>query len=148
MKVNVHPNDFADLVLIFLFDKMVNRDSVLPKNERFNELMNKLSSKGVKAELLPYYMDSPVNLRTKYKMLKDTFIKPQSSTNTINILGGKEEDFDKEKKSKLKGVVRKVMGMIHSGRQKKGFPLTEREVSSIVDNALDREEIEKELLEC
>ena len=107
-KVNVNPNDFADLIMIFLFDKLMNNDAVLPKNERFREFIDVLKRKGVKAELLKYYLDTPVNLRTRYKMIKDAFIKP-GSNNVINIIGGDKDDFEKEKKSKVKGVIRLVI---------------------------------------
>jgi hypothetical protein len=102
-KINVTPNEFADLVAIFLFDKSLHPNEVVPNNVKFNELTDAMRGKGMKPLLMNYYMDLDANMRTDYKRIKDTLDGTSTDTAVINI---KEKKAKKEKKP---GLIRRAI---------------------------------------
>jgi len=83
MKLNLSPNEFADLVASFLFDKMLKPDKVVPNNEMFNEFIDKMIGKGAKS---------------------------LCSTHEIRILP--EDKKDKKDKKEKGGLVRKAIKIV------------------------------------
>lgn len=103
MKINLTPNEFADFVAAFLFDKILN-DDVIPNNEEFNKFSEALEKKGVKPLLMRYYMSMDSDMRINYKRIKDSFTGKEMSMNTINIT----RSDDTEKIEEPKGKIAKV----------------------------------------
>jgi len=74
MKVNVSQNQFCDLVVSFLLDKVMNPESVVPDNELFNEFIDGLKKGGLRPKAVSYYMEMGAEMRVKYKLLKPVLI--------------------------------------------------------------------------
>lgn len=88
MKITVNSREFADLVLIFLYDKMINEDTILPDYDRFNEISETLKNKGMRSILMHYYLGLDSQMRLKYKRIKESFEdKYKNSFITINNIG-------------------------------------------------------------
>jgi hypothetical protein len=102
-KINLTPNEFADLVAIFLFDKLLHPDEVVPNNVEFNKLSDAMRGKGMKPLLMNYYMDLDANMRTDYKRIKDTLEGTSTETAVINIKA------EKAKKEKKPGLIRRTI---------------------------------------
>lgn len=102
-KINLTPNEFADLVAIFLFDKLLHPDEVVPNNVEFNKLSEAMKNKGMKPLLMNYYMDLDANMRTDYKRIKDTLDGTSTDAAVINIKA------ERAKKEKKPGLIRKTI---------------------------------------
>lgn len=105
-KVNVTPNEFADLVVIFLFDKFLHPNEIVSDNKLFNELIDNMRGKGMKPLLMNYYMDLDANMRVKYKRIKDVLDGTSSESSVINIL---PEKVGREREKKKVGSIRKIV---------------------------------------
>ena len=104
-QIQVDPEEFADIVLIFLQDSM--REGLLPENERFTKFIGQLEKKGFKTHLLQHYLDMSSQTRVKYKRIKQTFAGGDSSK--INII---HQSFDPNaalKNNPKDGIVKKTI---------------------------------------
>jgi len=109
-KVNVSPEEFGDLVVAFILDKLLNPEEVIEGNKAFNEFMEKLSLKGVKPLALNYYLKCDANLRVKYKRIKKVFEYDQNQAAIINIFPSEREKEEVEKKdSFIKRAIKKIL---------------------------------------
>ena len=84
-KITVSPEDFSDVVVSYLFDKMLNPDEVTTGNEDFNKLVDDMNKKGMRPLLMKYYLNMDGNDRLKYKRIKDTFDPDLERDSTIQI---------------------------------------------------------------
>ena len=101
-KINVDPDEFADIVMAYLFDKYLNFDEVSAENENFNYGMKKARGK-----MFPIsrgmYLDMDANLRLKYKLIKEAF-RGDTATHSIFIVPR-----GRKKKKEKPGIVAKVL---------------------------------------
>jgi hypothetical protein len=93
-KLNFTPSEFADFVIAFLLDKMINPDEIIIENEKFTKLINKISGQGAKPLFTKYYLDMTADERMLYKRFKNT-IEPGATT--MSVIDVKPE------KAKVKG---------------------------------------------
>ena len=61
--LNLTPGEYADITAMFLLDKLLHPNEVIPENERFNKLASDLKSKGVRAPLTNYYLRTDSEMR-------------------------------------------------------------------------------------
>lgn len=108
MRLTVTPNEFADIVVCFLFDKVLKQDEVVSNNIMFNEFMEKMAEKGLKSRSMSYYLNLPSETRLNYKRIKNVF-KDGSNIHEIRIVP--EEKKEKEKKEKG-GLIRKAVKIV------------------------------------
>lgn len=75
-KITVTGGDFANIVMLFLYDKLRNPDQIVEAdiNEIFNAFVEVLMRRGLKAPLLQCYIDMNPQLRVKYRLIRDVFI--------------------------------------------------------------------------
>jgi len=104
--LNLTPSEFADVSVMFLFDKILHPDEIVTSNEKFNKFADDIKGKGIKAPLTNYYMKSDSETRLNYKRIKDIFDGTTDSIQQIRI--------GPEKEVKGKGVEKK-------GKEKKGI---------------------------
>lgn len=109
-KINITSNEFSDIVVSFLFDKMLHPDEVSPDNDNFNKLIENMRGKGLKSLFMNYYLKMDSNMRVKYKRIKDTF----DDTNKSSIINIKPEKAkgdiqEPEKRGLLKRVIGKIL---------------------------------------
>lgn len=109
-KVNVTADEFADIVVAFLLDKLLNPEDIIPTNKEFDKYMEKMKLKGMKSVSLTYYLDLDTNLRVAYKRIKDTFEAGKSKNSTIYIYPNKESKEEDDKKSNMvKRIIKKLL---------------------------------------
>jgi hypothetical protein len=109
-KINISPQEFPDIIMAFLFDKMIHPDEVVPGNEEFNKIMKKFKDKGMVTNLRDYYLYMNKDNRRKYKLVKRSLEGDATSTAIINIQPeGFEKDIKKKKKSLLKRIIGKLV---------------------------------------
>lgn len=109
--VNVTPGEFGDIVMIYLLDKVLHPDEVSKGNERFDETIDLLKRRGLKAPLTKYYLDAPTEQRFNYKRIKDTLEGGERFDN-IRIGPHKKEkvkDKKKEKEGLIKTIGKKIL---------------------------------------
>lgn len=142
-QVTLTPDEFADLVMVFLLDTIKN-DAEYVDNEQFKEFIHFLDKRGGKAELLPKYLKMDAKTRVKYKRL-DAVLKEKASAVRINVQDpdvGVVDKIDKkakEMKSKKKGekidkgLVAKIFKKVKEVRFKTSKPITEERLYKIID---------------
>lgn len=94
MKINITPEEFPDIVAMFLLEKMLKPEDVIPSNEAFSTLVNALEGKGAKAPLMAYYWETPSSSRANFKRLSPVFEKKTTQTFGINITGRLTEELN------------------------------------------------------
>jgi hypothetical protein len=109
-KIRVVPNEFADIVISFLLDKMLHPEEVVPNNDDFNEFIEKIRGRGLKTLMMKYYLNMDSKTRVKYKIIKDVFEEGSSETSVISISPEKVEKKKEVSKSLLKKVIKKIIG--------------------------------------
>jgi len=85
MKINVTPEEFADVVCIFLLQKLLYPDEVVFGNPEFNKLMDTMNNKGMRSQLLNYYLNLPSSTRVKYKFMSKTLTYESNEMSLIQI---------------------------------------------------------------
>lgn len=112
-KINVDANEYADLVVAFLFDKILHSEEILSENERFNDVMEFMSRKGMKPILFKAYRDMDSQTRIKYKKIKNIFDYTATTAAIINIMVTEKEE--KETKKDKESIVKKIIKKIIAG---------------------------------
>ena len=83
--INITSDEFADLVVLFLLDKVANPDGVVPNNEMFNKFIERVGNK-IKPQLVQYFLDLDAYSRVMYKRIQPPLLKDgNKSTYTIAI---------------------------------------------------------------
>jgi len=108
MKINVSPEQFGDLTIAFLFDKLLHFDEVIPDNNDFDKIMKVMENKGMKARFMRYYIDMDPSVRMKYKRIKSTFDGKTSDMSSIVIMPEKKIE-KKEKEKSKEGIIKKML---------------------------------------
>ena len=108
--LNLTPSEFADLVVSFLFDVMVNPGEIVVTNESFQELIQLTGKLGAKPHFMKYYLDLNANDRTNYKRFKRTLEPGAGSKSilTVNPVDVKEPKKDGLTKI-AKAVIKKLL---------------------------------------
>jgi hypothetical protein len=107
--LNLTPEEFADIALLFLADKAINPDKVVTGNEKFNKFMEKNASQ-IKNKLLKYYLDADADRRKEYKFIKKVFKAgdTKASMQQIRIGPTKVIKGIRKEKSKVKELIKKI----------------------------------------
>jgi len=112
--LNLTPDEFADIALLFLADKAVNPEKVSTGNEQFNEFM-KRNSQQIKGKLVKYYLDVDPEQRRNYKLIKKAFNNAENAGRLSVIKIGPEKIVKgvrtekKKAKSLIKTLVKKLL---------------------------------------
>jgi hypothetical protein len=113
--LNLTPDEFADIALLFLADKAVNPEKVSEGNEQFNTFM-KRTSHCIKNPLVKYYLDVDPEQRKNYKLIKKIFQRSKNAGQLSVIRIGPDKVIKgvrtekKKAKSLLKTIVKKLIG--------------------------------------
>lgn len=99
--LNLTTREFPDIMLIWMFDQMVNQDQIT--NENFKEFLRE--NKDLKSDLLRYYLNTDSEMRLRYKRIKKIFDGSDKSIQQIRI--GPSEKLEKNKKKD--GIIKKVL---------------------------------------
>jgi hypothetical protein len=115
-KINVTANTFPDIVVAYLFDKLLHPEDVSSGNEQFNAFMEGFRKKGGMTIVRDYYLNMNPDNRRFYKLIKDVFEDLTSSNSMINILpergdkpAVKAKKGKKGKKEAKPGFIKKII---------------------------------------
>lgn len=108
-KINISPQEFPDIIMAFLFDKMIHPDEIVPGNKEFDRIMKVFKAKGMVTNLRDYYLEMNKDNRRKYKLIKKPLEADATSTAIINI---QPEGFEKDTKQKKKSLLKRIIGKL------------------------------------
>jgi len=110
MKINVNSNEYPNMVVAYLFDKLLHLDTVSPGNKEFMLFMEDMRVRGMLPLARTYYLSMDTKWRVKYKLIKDVFLSdaPDSTYSIINIYA---DPVKVKKQGIIKTVLKKLLGM-------------------------------------
>jgi len=110
-KINITPDEFGDVVVAFLFDKLLHKEDVSPNNENFNKFIDNLDKRSGKSLLRDAFLSMDPDMRLKYKRIKDVFEGLDETQTVISIKPKKEvAKKAKKKRSIIKSLIKKLIG--------------------------------------
>ena len=105
-KLNVTTDEFANIVVAFLLDKLLHPTEIIPTNEEFDILSGKMYGKGLRALFMQFYLSLPASTRVKYKRLKKVF---SGKVDKVQIHISKSKEIKKElEKEKKPGIIKQI----------------------------------------
>lgn len=118
-KINVTAQTFPNIVVAYLFDKLLHPDEVSVGNELFDKFVVQLKKKGFAVNLRDYYLNMDSQDRLKFKLIKDGFEGVTTSNTVINIVPEKFEKKPETQKDKKKkgGIIRKMLKKLVSSNE-------------------------------
>lgn len=136
--IKVTTNEYADIVIAFLLDAMMESDKVLPDNHEFHYIIKKMQKGGLKAPLMSYYLDTSSITRGKYKVVRKSFTG-ESPVNNIYITQSPDDDSSSDRKETIRNIVKQTLRIIksHKLQRNSGMPLNEKTVDKIIDKVLE-----------
>lgn len=109
-KINVDPVEFPDIIMAFLFDKILHPDEIVPGNDEFDKIMKIFKQKGMVTNFRDYYLDMNKDNRRKYKLIKKSLQDESTSSGVISIVPpGYEKERKKKKESRIKKILKKLV---------------------------------------
>lgn len=145
MKINITPDEFASIIIIYLLDKVNNTEDLYADNETFNDLIENLER--VKSYLTKFYLNTELDNRIYYKRLRPVLEKesPMDSF-TINIRKENEaneseninklHEEDKISHVEVKELVKKTIKMIRKRKFRKATYMSDEELDKIIAKAI------------
>lgn len=106
--LNLTPEEFADIALMFLSDKAINPEKVATGNEHFNTFMSK-NAPQIKNKLVKYYLDSNPQSRRWYKMIKRVFSGEDKKLQTLRIGPAKTVKGIRTDKRKARDIIKSLL---------------------------------------
>jgi hypothetical protein len=137
--VKVTEDTFPDIVALFILDYIMSDDMVVD-NEKWEYFIDKLHGKGLKTELVKYYIATNANEKSRYKEIKRIFRKEGKGRKaTINIVNQDDrKKSDVKKDSVIKTIVKKALKAVTEHKKKYNYmPLTESKVDDIIDKVMN-----------
>jgi len=123
-KIISSPDEFLDIIMIFLYDIISNKETTLIlKDDNKKKLIDTLELKGLKPILMQYYFYVDSEKRLKYKRIKDLFYKFKANESIIKILSNdineeKEDKKEDENFYKMKDMLRKCVTLMKKQKYK------------------------------
>jgi len=155
-KLNNDPEQFFDIICVFLFDMIVNQDYTLLKREDIKDLLELFEKKGLKVPLKQHYMSLSNQRRVEYKRIKEAFFNPKSPMHTINIISKEDKSIDESNNElndsdiesnvdlefyRIKDLVRQViLNMKKAKYNKPGKIITDLHLDKIITKILKEDE--------
>lgn len=144
MIINVHSDEFADLVMAYLLD-MVRHENMRPDNERFQKFIKVMDGRGLKQAAYGAFLEMDTNTRIKYKWMKPSIDGKGKGGTRLEISTGetkyiKEEDteFDRE-------LCKQIFRMIKEVRFKHPSKvLNEDRIDKIIDYCVEQKKKREE----
>lgn len=133
--LNLTPEEFADIALLFLADKAVNPEKVVTGNEEFNTFMKRNASQ-IKSKLLKYYLDADPERRRDYKLIKKIFQQSdsqQSKLSVIRIGPDKVIKGVRKEKKKAKGLISKIIKKLLTKKKNEDLNINKEELELVLE---------------
>ena len=87
MRINLTDEQWSDLVLIFLLDTIKKPKVMESTSDDFKEFMER--GKVMKANLVRHFLNMDVEMRVKYRLIRNAFTRGARATIDINAEGDK-----------------------------------------------------------
>jgi hypothetical protein len=115
-------------------------DDMVIDNEKWEYFIDKLHGKGLKTELVKYYIATDANEKSRYKEIKRIFRKESKGRKaTINIVNqddGKKGDGKKD--NIIKTITKRTLKTVTEYKKKYyNMPLTESKVDDIINKVMN-----------
>lgn len=124
-KISVTPSKYPNIIVAYLFDKLLHPDRISIGNEEFDNVIQKMKQKGFMPILRDYYLSmDPVN-RYEYKMIKRAF----------EGKGNARIEIEKEKEPEKPGLIKRLVKKIISSTE-----FTEKEKELLIEELDFKEE--------
>jgi hypothetical protein len=146
MKINVTPEEFADIVVLFLLDQMI-KNPLDGRNEAFDALLGNLKGKGVRPILTKYFLATPRSTKVLYKYIRGVFEEGDTSTQVIQIKNRASvaaKDDEPEDDGLIKKAIRKAVNLLRPGTPIKNEEKFEEFVQKVLNEVLAEEQNTKE----
>jgi hypothetical protein len=141
--LNVTPEEFSEIVLIYLLDKINNDDSVYSKEHEFEEVIKKL--KFIKPKLVNFYLQSPMKTKIGYKYIRDVFLKESLNKTSIlriyNDTLDENESFEEKKslnENDIKSIVKSTIKKAREIKSKYNKTITEDILDKIIEKIMEK----------
>ena len=132
MKINVTANEFPNVIVAYIFDKLLHPEDVSAGNADFDSLIEEMRLRGMLPLARTYYLDMSATWRVKYKLIKDVF-SPTATTNESSIINIYGDPAKVKKRGIIKTILAKLLGM------KEQF--TEEEFNLLLEELNTEEEV-------
>jgi len=120
-KINVTNKTYPNIVVAYLFDKLLHPEEVSVGNELFDKLAGQMKQKGFLPIIRDYYLNMDSQDRLKYKLIKDAFEAITTSNAVIQIVPEKFEKKPETPARKIKkqkgGVIRRTLKKLVSSNE-------------------------------
>lgn len=139
--LNLTPDEFADIALLFLADKSVNPEKVATGNERFDAFMKK-NKQQIGGKLVKYYLDVDPEQRRNYKLIKKIFQNAENAGQLSVIRIGPEKVIKgvRKEKKKAKSLIKTIVKRLLKGKKKNEDFLMNKEELDLIFEFLEEEE--------
>ena len=113
-KLVLKSSEFADIIVAFLLDKLMNPSDVVgpEMNEDFNVLTEVMNRKGMRPALMKYYIGMGSGKRLQYKRIKNVFRQDKRMAPSIIEIRQDDKKKVKDKEGILKRIKDKVLKML------------------------------------
>jgi len=144
-KIITSPDDFFDIIIVFLYDIISNKDTTILKGEEREKIIDAIEKRGLRTILMQYYLYLDSEKRLKYKRIKDLFYKSNANEGVIRILSSNINENDGSIKFddfyKTKDTIRKCINIMK--KQKYNNPnriITDDMLDNIITHVLKEKE--------
>ena len=149
MRINITPEEFARIVMIYLLDKVNNPDEVYPEGEDFDKIVEDLQK--VKSSLTRFYLDADIDSKIYYKRLRGLMKKDNTTERFTIQVQRKEQTNESENinnaqqdneinKYQIKDIVKRVIKTIRKRRFHKARFLSDEELDAIIEKIINKGE--------
>jgi len=138
-KIVETPETFFDIVIIFLYDMMVNIDMSVLKRDDIISLIDTMEKKGLKSKFMKHYMENNKGIRVDYKRIKEVFYNPKSDDNTIKLISNNNINESEINNNfyKIKDQIRQVIHIMKKQKYKTPYKvITDMELDKIINYVL------------
>ena len=149
MRINITPEEFARIVMIYLLDKVNNPDEIYPEGEDFDKIVEDLQK--VKSSLTRFYLDADIDSKIYYKRLRGLMKKDNTTERFTIQVQRKEQTNESENinnaqqdneinKYQIKDIVKRVIKTIRKRRFHKARFLSDEELDAIIEKIINKGE--------
>ena len=137
-KINVTNKTYPNIVIAYLFDKLLHPEEVSVGNELFDKFTLQLKKKGFLPIIRDYYLNMDSQDRLRYKLIKDGFEAITTSNAVIQVV---PEKFEKEPETPAHKIKKQKGGVIHRMLKKlvASNELSKEEAEYLIEDFLEEE---------
>lgn len=142
--INIHPDEFGDIIIIYLLD-MIRNDDMLPDNERFKELIDIMDGRGLKQIVYKSFLEMDTTTRIKYRRIKSSISGDGNGVARILISKGDTDYITEESLTFDRDLCKQIFRTIKNYRFKNPSKiLRENRIDEIIDYCIEQKKKREE----